>query len=219
MDKILGLDLGTNSIGWAIRDTSEVDNQFIDKGVLTFEKGVGEGKSGEFPLVQKRTESRSKRRNYQAEKYRKWELLEALIHHQMVPLSLDELNDWRKYTKGSARKYPQSERFIEWLRFDFDGDAKPDFERLGYSQHENHFLFRMLAISDEQKDKVIFQNNPQILGRVLYHLVQRRGFRGRDEQEAKTIMQGSKDSGTVGVDEIKPYIDEYNTLGAALYHL
>ena len=47
-----------------IRDTSVSDNQIVDKG-------VGEGKSGEFPLVQKRTESRSKRRNYQAEKYRK----------------------------------------------------------------------------------------------------------------------------------------------------
>ena len=62
MEKILGLDLGTNSIGWAIRDTSIQGNQLIDKGVLTFEKGVGEGKSGEFPLVQKRTESRGRRR-------------------------------------------------------------------------------------------------------------------------------------------------------------
>ncbi len=219
MDKILGLDLGTNSIGWAIRDTSESDNQIIDKGVLTFEKGVGEGKSGEFPLVQKRTESRGKRRNYQAEKYRKWDLLQTLIEHKMAPLSLDELDEWRKYTKGIARKYPQSEQFLEWLRFDFDGDGKPDFERLGYSRHENHYLFRMLAASDEQRNKKIFQGNPHILGRVLYHLVQRRGFRGRDEEEAKTIMHGSKDSGTVGVDEIKPYLDQYKTLGAALYHI
>ncbi len=37
---ILGLDLGTNSFGWAIRDLNEIDNQIIDKGVLTFEKGV-----------------------------------------------------------------------------------------------------------------------------------------------------------------------------------
>lgn len=55
MEKILGLDLGTNSIGWAIRETDiQLENQIIDKGVLTFEKGVGEGKSGEFPLVQKK---------------------------------------------------------------------------------------------------------------------------------------------------------------------
>ena len=99
MEIILGLDLGTNSIGWAIRDITEKENQITDKGVLTFEKGVGEGKSGEFPLVQKRTESRSKRRNYQAEKYRKWGLLKTLIENNMCPLSMDELNEWRKYTK------------------------------------------------------------------------------------------------------------------------
>lgn len=119
MAKILGLDLGTNSIGWAIRDTAAQENQIIDKGVLTFEKGVAEGKSGEFPMVQKRTESRSKRRNYQAEKYRKWELLQTLIDAGMCPLAIEQLNEWRHYKKGVGRKYPQTEAFIQWLRFDF----------------------------------------------------------------------------------------------------
>src|ERR1700689_3541013 len=114
MNKILGLDLGTNSIGWAIRDLTESTNQIIDKGVLTFEKGVGEGKSGEFPLVQKRTESRQKRRNYQAEKYRKWELLTFLIERKMCPLTIHEVNEWRKYKKGVGRIYPQTEKFIQW---------------------------------------------------------------------------------------------------------
>jgi CRISPR-associated endonuclease Csn1 len=219
MNKILGLDLGTNSIGWAIRDTGESENQIIDKGVLTFEKGVGEGKSGEFPLVQKRTESRSKRRNYQAEKYRKWALLQTLIEQGMCPLSMVELDEWRKYTKGTGRKYPQSEPFVHWLRYDFDADGKPDLERFGFSKHENHYLFRMLAVSEKKEHKIIFLDNPHVLGRVLYHLVQRRGFRGRDEEEAKTIMQGSKDSGTQGVDVIVPFIQEHKTLGAALYYL
>jgi len=84
MEKIIGLDLGTNSIGWAIREINpELENQIIDKGVLTFEKGVAEDKSGEHPKVQKRTESRGKRRNYQAEKYRKWALLECLVKNKM----------------------------------------------------------------------------------------------------------------------------------------
>jgi CRISPR-associated endonuclease Csn1 len=219
MNKILGLDLGTNSIGWAIRDTSASENQIVDKGVLTFEKGVGEGKSGEFPLVQKRTESRSKRRNYQAEKYRKWALLLTLINHNMCPLTLPELDAWRKYTKGSPRKYPQSEAFTQWLRYDFDGDGKPDYERLGFDKRENHYLFRMLAASSDAEHKAIFADNPTLLGRVLYHMVQRRGFRGRDEEEAKTIMEGSKDSGTKGVDAIVPYLKKHGTLGAALYYL
>ena len=107
MEKILGIDLGTNSVGWAIREiNNDLENQIIDKGVLTFDKGVAEDKSGEHPMVQKRTESRGKRRNYQAEKYRKWELLECLIHENMCPLTIEELNGWRHYTKGVGRKYP-----------------------------------------------------------------------------------------------------------------
>jgi len=219
MNKILGLDLGTHSIGWAIRNTTEPANQIVDKGVLTFEKGVGEEKGVEFPLVKKRTESRGKRRHYQAEKYRKWTLLQTLIEHNMCPLQIEELDQWRKYTKGQGRKYPQSPEFINWLRFDFDGDGKPDFERFGFSKHENHYLFRMLAVSEDPAHKNIFVNNPHLLGRVFYHLVQRRGFRGRDDEEARTILQGSKDGKVAGAEAISPLIRQYKTLGAALYHL
>ena len=221
MEKILGLDLGTNSIGWAIRDTSEHENQIIDKGVLTFDKGVGEVKGIETPLVKARTEARGKRRNYQAEKYRKWELLSFLIEQKMCPLSNEELNDWKHYTKDIGRKYPRSEKFIQWLRFDFDGDGKPDFNLFGYDKHESYYVFRMLAVSDEEQHKVVFQSNPQILGRVFYQLVQRRGYRGRDddEEEAKTILKGSEKNGTTGVEAIIPYIEKHKTLGAALYYL
>ncbi len=214
----LGIDLGTNSIGWAIRDTTEIDNQIIKSGVLIFDKGVGEEKGIEFPKVKKRTESRGKRRNYQAEKYRKWELLEYLIQHKMCPLSINELNEWRKYSKKDKRQYPQTEEFLNWLRFDFNGDGKPDFHLLGGDKHESYYLFRAKAVSELEKDKKVFQENPEVLGRVFYHLVQRRGFKGRDEEEAKTMLQGSKDGTTKGRDEIAGYIDTYKSLGAALYH-
>jgi CRISPR-associated endonuclease Csn1 len=219
MSKILGLDLGTNSIGWALRETSEPQNQITDKGVVTFEKGVAEGKSGEFPMVQKRTESRGKRRNYQAEKYRKWALLETLIQNGMCPLTIEELDAWRKYKKGVGRKYPQTDKFIQWLRFDFDGDEKPDFERFGLSKHESLYVFRMLAAQKEETAKAIFSKQPHLLGRVFYQLVQRRGFRGRDEEESQMIMKGGGDSGAKGVNEITSYLKQYGTLGAALYHL
>lgn len=225
MEKVLGLDLGTNSIGWAIREiNSEISNQIIDKGVLTFDKGVAEDKSGEHPMVQKRTEARGKRRNYQAEKYRKWELLEVLINEGMCPLSIDELNEWRYYTKGKGRIYPKSEKFIQWLRFDFDGDGKPDFERFGFSKHESYYLFRSLII-DETKTE-IFSIEPNIIGRVLYQMVQRRGYNDAqniDENEkdelSKTIKKGGGESGAVGADEIEPFIEKYKTLGAALYQV
>ena len=187
MEKVLGLDLGTNSIGWAIREiNNDLENQIIDKGVLTFDKGVAEDKSGEHPMVQKRTEARGKRRNYQSEKYRKWGLLECLINEGMCPLTIEELNGWRHYTKGVGRRYPQSEKFIQWLRFDFDGDGKPDFERLGYSKHESYYLFRSLIIDDSKID--IFRREPHIIGRVLYQLVQRRGY-----NDGQNIDENEKD--------------------------
>ena len=219
MKKILGLDLGTNSIGWAIRDTGEAENQIIDKGVLTFDKGVGEGKSGEFPLVKKRTESRSRRRNYQAEKYRKWNLLQTLIGEGMCPLTITELDRWRKYSKQFPRQYPGSDAFLQWMCYDFDGDGKPDYERWGFSKHENPYLFRMLAVSDEAVHRSMFGNEPYLLGRVLYHLVQRRGFRGRDEEEASTILRGNDETQTKGVEAIAPYLSSHLTLGSALYYM
>lgn len=230
MEKILGLDLGTNSIGWAIRDTAENENQIIDKGVLTFEKGVATIEGREQPKVKERTEARGKRRNYQAEKYRKYALLQCLIENKMCPLSIDELNEWRHYKKGVGRKYPQSEKFIQWLRFDFNGDGKPDFEQFGFSKHENCYLFRWLAASENEEHKNFFKNNPQLLGRVFYQLVQRRGFRkGHDDNETKLIGEGrlKKDSTgkeikgeleVVGITVIDNLIKEkYKTLGAALY--
>ncbi len=227
MEKIIGLDLGTNSIGWAIREVnSELDNQIIDKGVLTFEKGVAEDKSGEHPMVQKRTESRGKRRNYQAKKYRKWELLECLINENMCPLTIGELNEWKHYKKGSRRKYPQSKQFIEWLRFDFDGDGKPDFQEYGLSKHDNCYAFRWLAISEKEEHKKFFQINKGLLGRVFYQLVQRRGFKSSSPDDIETtLIENGRASisdvnkiEVVGIKVIDGLInDKYKTLGSALF--
>lgn len=216
MSKILGLDLGTNSVGWAIRDIQALGNQIIDYGVLTFDKGVASEKGNEFPKVQKRTESRGKRRNYQAEKYRKWELLEFLIDRRMCPLTKVELQKWKGYEKGINREYPKSESFLKWLQFDFDQDGKPDFHLFNKDKHESIYVFREMAISPTYRS--VFERNPQILGRVFYQLVQHRGFRGRDEEEAKTMLQGSVKNNTPGRNEIAEYIEKYKTLGAALYN-
>lgn len=83
--KTLGLDLGTNSIGWSIRNTDSTENkdaQFEKFGVTIFEKGVGEGKSGEFSFAAQRTKKRASRRLYQARKYRLWKTV-------LTPYKLD----------------------------------------------------------------------------------------------------------------------------------
>lgn len=40
MSKILGIDTGTNSLGWAIVDKQAEDYQLLDKGVNIFQEGV-----------------------------------------------------------------------------------------------------------------------------------------------------------------------------------
>lgn len=40
MTKVLGLDLGTNSLGWALVDESENGYALLDKGVAIFKKGL-----------------------------------------------------------------------------------------------------------------------------------------------------------------------------------
>ncbi len=49
-------------------------------------------------------------------------------------------------------------------------------------------------------------------------MVQRRGFKGRDEDEAKTIIKGSEKNNTLGRNSIENFLKKYGTLGSALYH-
>ena len=52
MEKVLGLDLGTNSIGWAIvQHNDDLSYTLLDKGVNIFQDGVAHDKSGEKPMV------------------------------------------------------------------------------------------------------------------------------------------------------------------------
>lgn len=175
MNKILGLDLGTNSIGWSIRNTLLPDNQIEKVGVITYNKGVGNSKTGEYSYAAERTKKRSTRRLYQSRKYRLWATLEVLIKEGYCPLSMEGLNKWRHYSKAEAlqnknggRVYPKDEvLFEQWIKMDFDGNGKPDYKspyQLRRELAEKEFDFSKEA--DRYK-----------LGRALYHIAQRRGFK------------------------------------------
>lgn len=51
MARILGLDLGTNSIGWAIVDKNGTEFSLVDKGVRIFSEGVKSEKGIESSRV------------------------------------------------------------------------------------------------------------------------------------------------------------------------
>ncbi|WP_276358826.1 type II CRISPR RNA-guided endonuclease Cas9 [Daejeonella sp. H1SJ63] len=187
MSKIFGIDLGTNSIGWALRNPDLTGNQIEKFGVLTFNKGIGIGKTGEYSYAAERTKKRSTRRLYQARKYRLWATLEHLIAEGYCPLSMKDLNIWRRYNKEEAHKNNNAGRvypigniaFDAWIKLDFDNDGKPDYA-------SPYQLRKELA-----EDKLDFSQeiNRFKLGRAFYHIAQRRGFKssrkGADDTKDK----------------------------------
>jgi CRISPR-associated endonuclease Csn1 len=189
MSKIIGIDLGTNSIGWALRDPNLAGNQIEKFGVLTFNKGVGVGKTGEYSYAAERTKKRSTRRLYQSRKYRLWATLDHLITEGYCPLSIRDLNKWRHYNKEEAQKNNNAGRvypvdniaFDAWIKLDFHNDGKPDYT-------SPYQLRRELA---ERKFDFTKEEDRFKLGRALYHIAQRRGFKssrkGADDIKEKEI--------------------------------
>ena len=171
MAKILGLDLGTNSIGWAITERTESGSVLLDRGVDIFQEGVNRTKSGEEPMVKIRTNSRALRRHYFRRRLRKIELLKVLIANDMCPLLTEaQLDAWR-YDK----QYPMDEEFLAWQRTDDNVDKNPYYDR-----------YISLSTSLDLSKK----SDRHTLGRALYHLAQRRGFLSNRKDQSEDNDSG-----------------------------
>src|SRR6185437_10101524 len=160
MSTILCLDLGTNSIGWALRNTDlgKGPDQITRHGVVIFEKGVDAEKGVEFSRAAERTKKRAARKRNARRRWRKIDLLATLIRNDMCPLSLEDLEQWKKQATRQ-RIYPSKELFRNWLRLDFNNDGIPDYE--------NPFCLRSEAL---KRGVSLLE-----FGRLIYHLNQRRG--------------------------------------------
>ena len=186
MAKILGLDLGTNSIGIALRNTDKGDNlteQLELFNSVIFNSGVGIGKTGEFSYAAERTKKRSARRLYQARKYRIWATLELLIKEGYCPLSLEDLDKWRRYDKekGLKRQYPiHAIEFEQWVRLDFNGDGVADYSS----------PYQLRAELMQKQFDFTNQTDRYKLGRALYHIAQHRGFKS---SKGETIKEQSQE--------------------------
>ena len=194
--KVLGLDLGTNSIGWAVVDDEGRRMSLVDKGAVIFEKGVGEEKNVEFSRAAERTGYRSARRIKFRRKLRKIETLKVLSNHGLCPeLSGDQLRSWR-YDK----KYPESNLFKGWLNC--VGQSKVQKERSPY-------YCRYVAVTRRLDLNKEFDR--WLLGRAFYHIAQRRGYK------SNRVAGEDKDGAVMGA--IKELHDKMNgrTLGQFYY--
>ncbi len=172
--KRLGIDLGTSSLGWAILDDERLQEgqvfgehapSLIDCGVVVFPEGMERDKSDNLvsPAAERR-QKRAARRLIFRRKLRKFQMLQALSELGMCPIKSESLHLWR--TKGV---YPiRDEAFMAWL------SATPK---------HNPYVDRKAAAEGPV--------DPLVLGRALYHIAQRRGFKSsrKEQLDALTVEE------------------------------
>ena len=188
--KTLGLDIGTNSIGWGIVD--ERNKKIEGCGVYIFPEGVKREKGNESSKAAERTSYRSARRLKFRRKLRKYETLKVLIQNNMCPLSMEELEKWRR-----EKIYPTSGAFIDWYRTDELKNWEPYFLR---------------------KKCVEEKAGPYEIGRALYHIAQRRGFLS-NRKDAPAESESTETKGIKGeINELSELKGD-KTLGQYFYEL
>jgi len=189
MTKILGLDLGTNSIGWALIDDKH--NQIVGLGSRIFPMGVenlGEGEGREMSKNAGRTGARGVRRQFFRRRLRKKILLKALSEHEMCPMVSDDFQDWKR-----TKQFP-SEKLASWFAL-------------------NPYELRHKALNEKLSLEEI--------GRIFYHLIQRRGFLSNSRKggtDDGAIFKGNPKEGKIGITETQDKILE-KTLGSYLFEI
>ena len=180
MKRILGIDTGTNSLGWAVVEKSETgDYSLVRKGSLIFQEGVKIEKGIESSKASERTQKRAQRKHYFRRRLRKIEVLKVLLKYGWCPpLSEEALHLW--HTK---KQYPLEKAFLGWQRTDDKFGNNPYYYR-------HICLHEKLDLNDD--------NDRYILGRALYHLAQRRGFLSNrldqtDEKESGKVKESISD--------------------------
>lgn len=194
--KVLGLDLGTNSIGSAVRNLDLSDDlqwqlEFFSSDI--FRSSVNKESNGrEYSLAAQRSAHRRSRGLNEVRRRRLWATLNLLIKHGFCPMSSESLMRWCTYDKrkGLFREYPIDDKdFNAWILLDFNGDGRPDYS-------SPYQLRRELVTRQFDFEQPIERYK---LGRALYHIAQHRGFKS---SKGETLSQQETNSKPSSTDEI-----------------
>ena len=194
--RILGLDTGTNSLGWAVVDRED-NGQYtlVDRGVVIFQEGVKIEKGIESSKAAERTEHRALRRQYFRRRLRKIEVLRALVKYNLCPaLTEEDLKLWK------LRKiYPKKDEFMLWQRTNDNEDINP-------------YHCRYLCLNEKLNLEKL--QDRYSLGRAFYHMAQRRGFLSNrldasEEEENGAVGSGIADLNKEMEDSGCKYLGEY----------
>lgn len=208
MEYEIGLDLGVQSIGWAVK----VGDKIVKLGVHCFDSGTGtaddiqKGKDESHNAA--RQTARQLRRQFQRRSQRSVAVARALQETGLLP-TVDE--NGVPYNVAQAENRDQLIKDLDWelfSKFINEGDR--------VESHLLPYLLRARAL-----DKKL---EPYELGRALYHLAQRRGYLS-NRKTVKESEDGSagEDVGKVkaGISELASNIkkDNCRTLGEYFSHL
>jgi CRISPR-associated endonuclease Csn1 len=188
MAKILGLDLGTNSIGWALID--DTANKIVGIGSRIFPMGVDNLGDGDNEISKNagRTGARGVRRQFFRRRLRKKVLLKALLENEMCPMTVIDFDNWKQ-----TKQFP-SDKLASWFAL-------------------NPYELRNKALTD----KVSLEE----IGRIFYHLIQRRGFLSNSRKGGSddgAIFKGNPKEGKIGIIETQGHIQD-KTLGSYLFKI
>ena len=154
MTKILGIDLGTNSAGWSIIDST--NNEILDTGVRIFPEGVNKDKSGtESPKNLERRVARGIRKNNFRYKLRRNKLKRILSELEMTP-------DLKYFTDEKNKNYI----------------TNPNGTKIKIKQNFTYDLYELRDRALNQKITL-----PE-LGRIFYHFNTHRGFKSNSKEKA-----------------------------------
>lgn len=204
--RVIGLDTGTNSLGWAVVDRYDNNEyELIQRGDLIFQEGVKIEKGVESSKASERTGFRASRKHYFRRRLRKIETLKVLIKYDFCPyLSSDVLKAWH------VRKiYPLNDEFMCW-------------QRTNENDNQNPYYYRHICLNETLD--LSLKSDRYLLGRALYHLVQRRGFLSnrldnsedsKDDGKVKGSIKGlSEEMQNAGFEYLGDYFFHlYSTLG------
>ncbi|MGI0134723.1 MAG: type II CRISPR RNA-guided endonuclease Cas9, partial [Candidatus Micrarchaeaceae archaeon] len=190
---ILGIDLGSNSLGWAVVGlVDDVPSQLIKQGARVFEAGVTiDPKSGrENTLNAQRRDDRQQRRQLWRHRRRLVKVAHILWRAGLLREgNLSDPEARQKFfndldTELRGRDLDAKIQASAWLVAKYPLCGIPKENRTKQQNVEVHrlkqllpYLLRAAALEEELE--------PHFLGRAIFHLAQRRGFWSNRKTSAK----------------------------------
>jgi CRISPR-associated endonuclease Csn1 len=212
---VLGIDLGSASLGWALvaLDSKSQPRGLVRAGVRAFDPGV---EGADLAIQQGKDESKSvkrrqmrlQRRQLRRRAARQRELFELLQKHGLLPPYHKPIPP-QQLNLTHAQKSEMRHALLNTLDSELLAKWKPAMIAVPAADHVLPYFLRATALSERLES---FE-----LGRALYQLGQRRGFKSNRREVAKTKEQEKEKSAVyAGIADIESEMRKHNapTLGA-----